>query len=113
MKKELKYFKEKNGIYIPYKDATSVKGAFEKSIEKWELRSEGENVLAEIESCGLCDLFRDAGCFKCPIALKTRRKYCNDTPFILWQKEQKIEYAKMEVEFLKKLYAEFKKNKGE
>ncbi len=61
---------------------TALKG----SIKKWEKISEGTGVDRGPENCPLCKLFFDGlfSCVGCPVAGKTKRDFCNKTPYEKW-----------------------------
>lgn len=74
---ELGYYKQG---YQSIRLATNLEEAFDKSIEAWNLRSDGKAVLNIVASCGLCDVFLDTNpnkkCDGCPIYLETGSIYC-------------------------------------
>lgn len=62
--------------------------ALEESIEHWKEIERGEGVDLGTYSCALCMEFRthfaEPDCKGCPVAQKTGRRYCYDSPYSEW-----------------------------
>lgn len=95
--------------------------ALQESIEKWEEILNNGGVDDGRHDCSLCKLFwEDNDCQDCPINDKTKKNYCEGSPYPHWHKHQKTkhkatigkrpihcphckELAEKELEFLKSL----------
>lgn len=58
--------------------------ALQHSIEKWKANARAksvENVRTTPSDCALCGLFYEYGCRDCPVAEKTQKQYCMETPY--------------------------------
>lgn len=71
------------------KTLTALKG----SIDKWQKIVDGTGVDDGALNCPLCRLFDDT-CEKCPVAIKSGKSNCDNTPYPKWRDHQKsIHYA--------------------
>jgi hypothetical protein len=66
-----------------------VKEALKGSIKKWEAIIAGTEVDGGTENCPLCQMFHNKSysssyCNNCLIYEKTKRKYCDGTPYEKW-----------------------------
>lgn len=77
--------------------------ALKGSIAKWEAIVAGTGVDDGSDNCPLCELFYDNGCVGCPVAIKTRKDECIDTPYGAWL------YATFDQEWPKKVMNEGQK----
>jgi hypothetical protein len=92
--------------------------ALEASIRKWE---SDETPSGTIEDCALCKLFyppilppRDAPCAGCPVAAKSGKPYCRNTPFDDWVEAKESDddegamiYQRRMASFLRSLHPNF------
>lgn len=65
--------------------------ALKGSILKWEAIAAGHGLDCGPNNCPLCQEFAGNGsvaCMGCPVRDRTRRKYCERTPFIKWYAHQ-------------------------
>lgn len=87
----------------------TVKQALQASIDKWTvIAALGNSGMIEHSndrvSCGLCQKFNTAyGCTGCPVAKKTGKDFCEDTPYEKWVNEKSRANALKELNFLKSL----------
>lgn len=82
-----KWFKlcDKDMFIYPYKRATNIDEAWQKTMSKWRYIAKGYKALGSVETCGLCDLYNntrsgDNYCLDCPIYKVTGHTLCDGTP---------------------------------
>ena len=80
--------------------------ALKDSIKHWENLRDGTETGYSDNECALCGFFFDYGCVDCPIWKKTGEKYCRETPYVQYWKNNTPENAQKEVDFLKDLLIE-------
>ena len=80
--------------------------ALKDSIKHWENLRNGTETGHSDNECALCGLFYDYGCVDCPIWKKTGEKYCRETPYVQYWKNNTPENAQKEIDFLKDLLIE-------
>ena len=80
-----------------------IKEAFKKTIERWEKIVEDVDYFSSSQ-CELCQLQEASGCGYCPVAEKTGKSQCKNTPFWDFQYEKSLEHALAELNFLRKVY---------
>ena len=100
-----------------------IRHAIEGSVKKWENILAGTGLDKGVENCPLCKVFHSRTskvfCEGCPVALKTGKRFCDDSPYEKWAYHQydahSHEYdggmkckecarlARVELKFLKRL----------
>jgi hypothetical protein len=94
-------------------DLIKMDGPLQASIMKWEfvvgyLEKNGPGTITSCgghKTCGLCVMQDDSFCAGCPVAIKTERPGCRDTPIVEWEECPSIDSARAELKFLQDLAA--------
>lgn len=107
MKKKAKVFKKPRNL----KMSEQSEKALDKSIEHW-FRVRDNNERACADECTLCVLYYDSRCRSCPVFKRTRKAYCNNTPYYKYDEaleedgdeDERKRLAQAEIEFLQSCY---------
>jgi hypothetical protein len=104
MKKE--WFKIRGKVIYSRRSTTNLKDAWEKTLLKWSLISEGHRDGSSGSTCGLCNLFLSQACVECPVSQITKQFSCEGTPYDLSRsfpltESQRRLAALIELNFLK------------
>lgn len=76
-----KWFKFEGKWFESKKRATTIKEAWDKTLEKWQLKMDGWNSKGAVKTCGLCNLYWGGFfCVDCPIRNMTGESQCENTP---------------------------------